>query len=114
MTAKSNKRAFAPSRWLYRSTQFFSALLGRVSKRDLEAARTVLGPELYAVFATMPGQYRLHMLEVYGRVINAGCGDPNVWQAALLHDVGKYVPAGGRYVSLPYRVIIVLLASNVP
>src|SRR5207237_10825527 len=73
-----------------------------------------LGPELYTLFAAMPGQYKLHMLEVYRRVLDAGCGDPHVWQAALLHDVGKYDPASGRYVSLPYRVIIVLLASNVP
>jgi putative nucleotidyltransferase with HDIG domain len=101
-------------RWLYRSTQFFSALLGRVSERDMEEARQVLGTELYKAFAAMPSQYRSHMLAVYRRVRDAGCGEPYVWQAALLHDTGKYDPASGRYVTLPYRVGIVLLAATPP
>jgi hypothetical protein len=96
---------------LYRSTQFFSAILGRVSEADMDEARGVLGPELYEVFATLPGQYRLHMLKVYHRVREAGCNDPDVWKAALLHDAGKHDAESGRYVSLPYRVIIVLLAT---
>src|SRR6476660_1044335 len=98
-------------RWLYRSTQFFAALLGRVSETDMAEARSVLGPDLYEVFAALPGQYRLHMLAVYRRVREAGCADPDTWKAALLHDAGKYDPESRRYVSLPYRVIIVLLAA---
>src|SRR5436305_14479846 len=98
-------------RWLYRSTQFFSALLGRVSAARMAEAREVLGPDLYEMFAAMPGQYRLHMLAVYHRVRASGCDDPDVWKAALLHDAGKHDPHSGRYVSLPYRVMIVLLAA---
>ncbi len=101
-------------RWFYRSTQFFSALVGGVSERDMEDARRALGPELYKVFAALPGQYRRHMLAVYRRVRHAGCNGQQVWQAALLHDAGKYDPASRRYVSLPYRVIIVLLAATAP
>ena len=56
-------------------------------------ARRVLGPRLHELFAAMPGQYRRHMLAVYRRVREAGCDDPRVWQAALLHDAGKYDPA---------------------
>ncbi len=99
------------TRWLYRSRQFFTALLGRVSKEEMREARRVLGPQLYSVFAAMPGQYRRHALSVYRRVREAGCDDPNVWQAALLHDSGKYDPATGRYVTIIHRVAIVLLKS---
>ena len=98
---------------LYRSRQFFSALLGRVSLEEMREAQGVLGheAELYTLFETLPGQYRHHMLAVYRRVRRSGCDDINVWQAALLHDSGKYDPESGKYVKLPYRVIIVLLKA---
>lgn len=72
-------------------------------------ARHVLGPSLYSIFASMPGQYRRHALAVYRRVRASGCGDPHILQAALLHDAGKYDPVSGRYVTIPHRVVIVLL-----
>jgi hypothetical protein len=100
------------SRIAYRSRQFFKALLGRVTAEEMEEARGVLGPELYKIFERMPGQYRYHMLDVYRRVREAGCDDPLVWQAALLHDSGKFDPSSGKYVSLPYRVAIVLLKAT--
>ena len=102
------------SKIAYRSGQFFAALLGRASDEDMEEARRVLGPRLYEIFAELPGQYRLHMLAVYRKVRDAGCDDAHVLQAALLHDAGKYDPATRRYVSLPYRVAIVLLAATAP
>lgn len=100
------------SRWLYRSRQFFEAFLGRVSKRDMGEARRVLGPRLYTMFAALPGQYRLHGLAVYRRAVEAGYQDITVWQAALLHDAGKYDPATGRSITLAHRVIIVLLKAT--
>lgn len=99
-----------PGRWVYRSRQFFAAM-GHVPSEDMAEAREVLGPRLYKVFAALPGQYQLHMLRVCRRVREAGCADREVWQAALLHDSGKYDPATGRYVSLPYRVAFVLLEA---
>jgi putative nucleotidyltransferase with HDIG domain len=101
-------------RWLYRSGQFFAALLGRVSDEQMNEARDVLGPSLYGLFEGMPAQYRHHMLTVYRRLLQAGCDDRAVLQAALLHDAGKHDPTGGRYVSLPYRVAIVLLKATGP
>src|SRR4051812_39613928 len=97
--------------WLYRSRQFFSALLGRVSVEEMQEARSVLGPELYTLFEALPGQYRHHMLAVYRRVKRSGCDNINVWRAALLHDAGKYDPESGAYVRLPYRVVVVLLRA---
>ncbi|HUP27546.1 MAG TPA: HD domain-containing protein [Chloroflexia bacterium] len=97
-------------RWLYRSRQFFAAW-GDVSRKDMAEAREVLGPELYRVFAGMPRQYRLHSLKVYRGARRSGCNDKTVWQAALLHDSGKYDPDTRRYVTIGYRVLVVLLAS---
>ncbi len=99
-------------RWLYRSRQFFGALLGRVSKEEMSEARRVLGPDLYSLFARMPQQYRSHGIAVYKRVREAGCEDANVWRAALLHDCGKYDPVTGQYVTILHRVVVVLLEAS--
>ena len=96
-------------RWLYRSRQFFGALLGGVRDEEMAEARRVLGDRLFSLFARLPKQYRRHGLTVYRRVVEAGCDDSAVQQAALLHDVGKFDPGSGRYVTIFHRVIVVLL-----
>jgi hypothetical protein len=100
-------------RWLYRSRQFFAALgLGAsLSGDDLAEARRVLGPALYQLFEAMPGPYKRHGLSVYRKVRAAGGSGESLLQAALLHDSGKYDPANGRYVTVPHRVAVVLLAA---
>jgi hypothetical protein len=99
------------SRWVYRSRQFFGALFGRVSDAEMAEARRVLGTGLYAMFAGLPQQYRRHGLTVYRRVVEMGCEDLAVQQAALLHDAGKYDPISGRYVTIFHRVSVVLLEA---
>ena len=99
----------AGSRWAYRARQFFTALTGKVDRADMLEARKVLGADLFRVFAAMPEQYRRHGIGVYRRVHANGCFDPVVWQAALLHDSGKYDPVNGSYVMLGHRVAVVLL-----
>jgi len=74
-------------------------------------ARSILGPDLYTIFAPLPKQYRRHALSVYRRVIEEGCTDSTVQQAALLHDAGKFDPSSGRYVTIVHRVIVVLLEA---
>ncbi len=101
----------AGSRLAYRVRQFFTALTGKVDRAAMSEARKVLGTDLYRVFASMPEQYRRHALGVYGRIRANGCFDPVVWQAALLHDSGKYDPANGSYVMLGHRVAVVLLEA---
>jgi hypothetical protein len=100
-------------RWLYRSRQFFAALgVGaRLSGDELAEARRVLGPDLYRLFEVMPGPYKRHGLSVYRKVRAAGGTGEGLLQAALLHDSGKYDPASGRYVTVPHRVAVVLLAA---
>lgn len=108
------KQRSALGNGLYRGRQFFAALLGRVDTAGMAEARRVLGPDLYSIYEAMPGQYRLHMLAVYRRVRESGCADRDAWQAALLHDSGKYDPESGRYVTIPYRVALVLLEAAGP
>ena len=98
-------------RWVYRSRQFFNALLGSVTAEEMAEARQVLGPKPYRLFAQLPQQYRRHGLTVYRRVAETGCEDAVVQQAALLHDVGKFEPRNGRYVTIVHRVIVVLLEA---
>jgi putative nucleotidyltransferase with HDIG domain len=90
-----------------------AALLGRVSNSDMEEACSLLEPSPYALFGALPRQYRRHGLAVYRRVRENGCTDRIVWQAALLHDCGKYDPDSGRYVTVVHRVLVVIL-ENVP
>ncbi|MBF6614062.1 MAG: hypothetical protein IVW55_13115 [Chloroflexi bacterium] len=101
-------------RWLYRSRQFFAALTGRVTEGEMAEARLVLGPALYPIFAALPGQYRHHAFKVYRRVRVSGCEDRALWQAALLHDSGKYDPVSGRYVTTAHRAVVVLLETVKP
>jgi hypothetical protein len=101
-------------RWLYRSRQFFGALLGRVSKEEMAEARQVLGPRLFEMFAELPAQYRRHALTVYRRVQEGGWDDSSLLQAALLHDAGKYDSESGRQVTLAHRVAIVLFKATPP
>ena len=101
------------SRGFYRSRQFFAAWRS-ISKQDMAEARRVLGLELYSIFSSMPRQYRLHSLNVYRHVRQAGCDDPTVLQAALLHDSGKFDSTSGRYVTIAHRVIVVLLSATAP
>jgi hypothetical protein len=98
-------------RSVYRSRQFFNALLGDVTDEEMAEARRVLGPDLYGLFERLPQQYRRHGLTVYGRVVEEGCEDATVRQAALLHDSGKFDPVSGRYVTIFHRVAVVLLEA---
>jgi hypothetical protein len=100
-------------RWLYRARQFFAALgVGaRLDREAVQEAQRVLGPDLYRLFAAMPGPYKRHGLHVYRKVREAGGSGESLLQAALLHDSGKYDPASGRYVTVPHRVAVVLLAA---
>ncbi len=76
------------NRLRHRLRQTWRALWARPRPRDLAAARQVLGPRLWALFARQARADQAHALEVWQRVRAAG-GDRVAQQAALLHDVGK-------------------------
>jgi hypothetical protein len=96
---------------LYRARQFFGAALARVDAPERAAilAAAQMPPPLAALFQRMPRPYQWHALNVARRLRAAGHDDPVLLQAALLHDMGKWDPATGRRVLLPYRVAAVLL-----
>ena len=96
-------------RLAYRPRQLLTALRGKVSSEEMADARRVLGNNLYAIFAPLPRPYRRHAINVYRRVVSAGCSDTAVLQAALLHDAGKYDPTSGHYVTVLHRISVVLL-----
>src|SRR5262245_47865828 len=105
-----------PERLVYRARQFFGAAGARVDAADRAAllAEARLPPALAALFIRMPRPYQWHALNVARRLRAEGHTDPALLQAALLHDIGKWDPATGRRVTLPYRVLTVLLRRLPP
>ncbi len=91
------------ARPLYRSRQFLRALRAQVSPEDLARVDAVLPPAQAALFRSMPVALQRHHLDVHAHLVAAGCTDPDVLAAALLHDVGK------GQVTVWARVVHVLL-----
>ncbi|HMM29941.1 MAG: HD domain-containing protein [Chloroflexota bacterium] len=76
-------------RALYRMGQGLRALTTGLLPVDDAQAERILSPELYALYRRMRRSERQHSLRVLRDLRAAGHGDPDLWVAALLHDVGK-------------------------
>ena len=76
-------------RLVYRGRQFWLDLRARPAAQDLEQARSILGPNLFALFTTMQPGEQVHSLQVLHRLLSQGEEHPDLLAAALLHDVGK-------------------------
>jgi hypothetical protein len=98
-------------RALYRARQFFGALRPVVRQEELLEAERVLGRQLMTLFASMSGRDQRHCLDVYEKLLGAGCEDAEVLTAALLHDAGKGSLAG-KNVRLWHRVAYVMLENG--
>lgn len=79
----------SPRRLIYRSRQLWLALRARPAEKDLEQARVMLGPDLFALFAKMQPGEQVHSLQVLQQLLSQGERHPDLLVAALLHDVGK-------------------------
>lgn len=102
-----------PRRVAYRVQQFGQALLANwrePSREELEEARRLLPQAGWQLFAEMPRAEQKHALGVLHWLKAAGYEQPELTQAALLHDVAKH--RGG--VTLVHRVIVVLLKAFAP
>ena len=77
------------ARLIYRSRQFLQTLISTASVADLELAASVLAPPQLALFRRMPASEQAHALRVLSELIAQGETDPDLFTAALLHDVGK-------------------------
>jgi hypothetical protein len=96
----------AVSRAVYRVFQFFHALFALLFPVDESPAGEVLSEGQMSLFRRMPRHDRAHALRVLETLREDGHREPELLQAALLHDVGK---AAG--IPLLYRVVIVLLKA---
>jgi len=105
--------AILPRRAAYRVQQFGRALLAGwrgPDQAELAEARHWLPPSGWQLFAEMPRAEQRHALNVWHSLKSAGYEQPELAQAALLHDVAKY--RGG--VKLFHRVTVVLIKAFAP
>jgi hypothetical protein len=106
-------RTVLPRRAAYRVQQFGRALLATwcgPDQEELEQARRWLPPAGWQLFVQMPRSEQKHALSVWHSLRSAGYQQPELAQAALLHDVSKY--RGG--VTLVHRVAVVLIKALAP
>jgi len=73
----------------YRARQFLHALTARPRSEDLASVRSLLTPELYTLFLTLPPADQAHAIRVQHRLRAHGETDADLLAAGLLHDVGK-------------------------
>lgn len=96
-------------RIIYRSRQFWQAILSEPDAKGIQMAQEILSPSQMKIFIQMQPCEQAHSLAVLRSLINEknGLSDQEyqaILEAALLHDVGK-----SRYpLRLWERVIIVL------
>jgi hypothetical protein len=89
---------------VYRVWQFMRALTARVRREDWTLVERLLTPPQLRLFRSMSRRDQRHGLDLVYALQRQGHRAPELFQAALLHDVGK-----ARYLSLWHRVAIVLL-----
>lgn len=95
---------------LYRARQLYRALEASIRSQERFPLEEYLPPEGVRLFRRMsPGDQR-HSLEVFWRLTKGGWGDPELLEAALLHDIGK----GGDRLRIWHRVAITLLENFAP
>jgi hypothetical protein len=100
---------------VYRVRQFIQATSAWIRPAEVEVAllERYLSPQALELFRAMPSQDRQHALNVFRTLQHEGYEEPDLLAAALLHDVGKAVPRGGR-VRIGHRVAVVLMHAFWP
>jgi putative nucleotidyltransferase with HDIG domain len=108
---------------LRRIRQFFRASFARVRPDEIAEIEGILTPVQMALFQRMERGDQRHSLDILNTLRQAGQHDTDLLQAALLHDVGKTVPAGGRALdarrplqrlTVWHRTLVVLLQKGAP
>ncbi|MGD9316219.1 MAG: HD domain-containing protein [Anaerolineae bacterium] len=100
---------------VYRVRQFIQATGAWIRPAEVEVAllERYLSPQALELFRAMPSQDRQHALNVFRTLQHEGYEEPDLLAAALLHDVGKGVPARGGP-RLWHRVAVVLMRASWP
>jgi hypothetical protein len=91
-----------------RLRQFLAAVRARVSADEIAVLEQHLGLSQRDLFWQMSPIDQRHCLDVFNTLLRQGHSDPDLLQAALLHDVGK------RGIRLWHRVAGVLLEAFRP
>jgi hypothetical protein len=91
-----------------RVRQFLAAMRARVSDDETAVLKQHLDPPQRDLFRAMSPIDQRHCLDVFNSLLRQGHSDPDLLQAALLHDVGK------RGIRLWHRVAGVLLEAFWP
>ncbi|MBN1535855.1 MAG: HD domain-containing protein [Anaerolineales bacterium] len=76
---------------IYRSGQFWQALLVSPSADDMELVRSILPSEQWQLFKKMSPAEQVHCIKTARCLIKKEHRQPDLLAAALLHDVGKTV-----------------------
>lgn len=97
---------------LHRLEQVVAARRQAATPACEELARAVLTPALLAALHATDARDRAHQCRVALALSRAGCDDPTLLAAALLHDTGKSVT--GRAPSLADRIAFVMLSKLRP
>jgi hypothetical protein len=98
----------------HRARQFLGALRTTSADADVDERLSQLldNREQVALLMRLSPFDRAHHLKVHDTLVNWGCRDPDLLQAALLHDIGK---ADGRgRVRVHDRVLYVVLQWTTP
>ena len=77
------------ARILYRTRQFWLSILAEPAPEELQIAYRYLNPEQREIFEKMQPGEQAHSLKVLRTIIAQGENHPDLYKAALLHDVGK-------------------------
>jgi len=97
--------------WRYRLTQFARYFRAPpLTAADQQQLANHLTPELRTLFERMAPGEQAHSLRVMGWLVEHGHHQPELLQAALLHDVGKVLAP----VNLIERGVIVLAQKFLP
>ncbi len=94
---------------MHRVAQFVAHVRARVEPDEQAEARSLLTDAAWRLFAAMPVADRRHALDVVARLRHDWDADPDLFAAALLHDVAK-----GDRMRLWHRVAGVLLEAWAP
>jgi hypothetical protein len=94
----------------YRVRQFVRALSGPVTPPDLEDLGDLLTARQKALFSTMAVVDQNHCLAVARALEASGRTQPDLLQAALMHDIGK----SAAHIAVWERVAHVLLLRGAP
>jgi hypothetical protein len=96
------------ARLIYRSRQFVQTIISSATSEDLDLAASLLTPGQLALFRDMQSSEQAHALRLLSVLISQGETNPDLFIAALLHDVGK--------TRLPLRVwdrVLIVLSSKI-